>query len=407
MLEGQLSQLSSEVERFFDDARGRARRELSDQLNQSVRRLRQAGSLDQLTATLLDAAAPLAVGAAIFRIAGAAARGERIRGASQEAGQAFGSLDIPLSSAPALAGAVESRDPVTAITTPAEVSPQLVALAAHPADGRAFIFPLVVKDRVPAVLYCWGPAQGPALEMLAQVAGALWGSLAAPEAPRLVTIATVAAGEGQELLLAAAALAEPAAATAASAPTASPAAATEAMSTEATAALAAIAPTASPAATTEAPSTEATALSAIAPTVPTGATTEAALPKETPSSPATPPAATASASPGREPISAETVSAWDALSADEQALLLRALRFARVRVAEMRLFEGAAVESGRTGRDLYRALRPRIDDARVTFRQSYLAFCPNMADYLHMEMVRTLAHDDPELLGKDYPGPLV
>jgi hypothetical protein len=30
-----------------------------------------------------------------------------------------------------------------------------------------------------------------------------------------------------------------------------------------------------------------------------------------------------------------------------------------------------------------------------------------MVDYLHLEMVHTLANDDAELLGKDYPGPLL
>jgi hypothetical protein len=30
-----------------------------------------------------------------------------------------------------------------------------------------------------------------------------------------------------------------------------------------------------------------------------------------------------------------------------------------------------------------------------------------MVDYLHPELVRTLANDDVELLGSDYPGPLV
>jgi hypothetical protein len=30
-----------------------------------------------------------------------------------------------------------------------------------------------------------------------------------------------------------------------------------------------------------------------------------------------------------------------------------------------------------------------------------------MLDYLHLEMVRTLAQDDAELLGAEYPGPLV
>jgi hypothetical protein len=330
ILEGQLSQLSCEVERLFDEARGRARRELSDQLNQSVRRLRQSGSLDQLAATLLDAAAAFAAGAAIFRIAGPSVQGERIRGVSQEACQVFGSLQIPLRSAPALASAVESRDPVIAVTTAAEVSPDLMSLAAHPADGRAFIFPLVVKDRVPVVLYCWGPAQSAVLEMLAQVASAVWGSLAEREAAELVTVR--AAPE--------------------------------------TPRLGAIAPA-------SASETHGLVSGAVSPTAP---------------------AAMAA--------SAEPISAADALSAEEQAIHLRAQRFARVRVAEMRLHEGAAVESGRTERDLYRALGPRIDVARAIFRHSYLALCPNMADYLHVELVRTLAHDDPDLLGKDYPGPL-
>ena len=90
ILEGQLSQLSNEVERLFDEAHGRARRELSDRLNQSVRRLRQAGSLEQLAATLLDAAATFAAGVAIFRVAGPAAQGQNIRGVPQEAAQGFG-----------------------------------------------------------------------------------------------------------------------------------------------------------------------------------------------------------------------------------------------------------------------------------------------------------------------------
>jgi hypothetical protein len=100
-------------------------------------------------------------------------------------------------------------------------------------------------------------------------------------------------------------------------------------------------------------------------------------------------------------------SAWDALSPEEQAVHLRAQRFARVQVAEMRLRDTAAVDSGRTGRDLYGALRGRIDSARVTFRQSYFVNCSSMVDYLHVELVRTLAHDDADLLGKDYPGPLL
>src|SRR5271165_4569382 len=129
VLDGQLSQLSSEVERLFDEARGRARRELADQLNQSVRRIRRADSLDELATILLDAATDFAAGAAIFRIAGTQAKGQKIRGVAAEAAAAFPSLEIPLSAAPALAGAVESRDPVIAATTASELSAGLIHLA--------------------------------------------------------------------------------------------------------------------------------------------------------------------------------------------------------------------------------------------------------------------------------------
>ena len=310
MLEGQLSQLSSEVERLFDEARGRARRELADQLNQAVRRIRQAGSHDELAATLLDAAMSFAGGAAVFTLAEGVAQGDKIRGVAAEEADGFTSLEIPLSAAPALATAVETRDPVIAATTAGEVSARLISIASHTAEGRAYIYPLVVEGRVPALLYCWGAVHGAALELLAQVSAAVWDSLTVPEPipeppqpepPQLITIA--------------------------------------------------------------------------------GAT--APVPASTPAS------------------------SWAALPPEEQAIHLRAQRFARVQVAEMRLNEAAAVQAGRTQRDLYGALRTRIDAARVTFRQKFFAHSSSMVDYIHVEMVRTLAHDDADLLGKDYPGPLV
>jgi len=99
-------------------------------------------------------------------------------------------------------------------------------------------------------------------------------------------------------------------------------------------------------------------------------------------------------------------SAWDALSSEEQQLHLRAQRSARVHVAEIRLFEQEAVQAGRARHDLYGVVRARIDAARETFHKTFFAATPTMVDYLHLELVRTLANDDPELLGKEYPGPM-
>ena len=296
-LEERLSQLSLEVDGLFAEARDRARRESADQLNQAVRRIRQAADADELGATLLEAAGAFASGAAWFRVTGAAARGERIRGVPQEAAEAFHALEVPLSSAAALAGAVESRDPVIAATTPGEVSEDLAKLLGHPPDGRVSIFPVVVRDRVPALLYAWGGVQGPAVELLTQVAAAAWTAMPEPPAPELVTI-----------------------------------------------------------------------------------------------EPAPPP---------------QPASAWDRLALEEQRMHLGAQRFARVQAAEMRLYQANAVRAGRAGRNLYDTLGKSIDAAREAFRLSFFAPCSSMVDYLHLELVHTLAHDDPDLLGNNYPGPMV
>lgn len=95
-----------------------------------------------------------------------------------------------------------------------------------------------------------------------------------------------------------------------------------------------------------------------------------------------------------------------ALPAGDAALHLRAQRFARVKVAEMRLYQDRAVARGRTVRNLYAELRNEIDSARQQFQREFFSVCPSMVDYLHPELVRTLANDDLALLGEDYPGPL-
>jgi hypothetical protein len=98
---------------------------------------------------------------------------------------------------------------------------------------------------------------------------------------------------------------------------------------------------------------------------------------------------------------------WAELSPQDQERHLRARRFARVQVAGMRLFSPEAVQQGRKSKDLYGALQKDIDSGREMFRQNFLAGSPNMLDYFHLELVRTLANEDASLLGEKYPGPLV
>jgi len=98
---------------------------------------------------------------------------------------------------------------------------------------------------------------------------------------------------------------------------------------------------------------------------------------------------------------------WEELSATERHLHLRAQRFARVQVAEMRLYRADAVKSGRARGDLYDTLQDAIDAGRQIFQEKFLAASATMPDYFHRELVRTLADDNPAWLGEKYPGPLV
>ncbi|MBI3678861.1 MAG: hypothetical protein HY235_00395 [Acidobacteria bacterium] len=121
------------------------------------------------------------------------------------------------------------------------------------------------------------------------------------------------------------------------------------------------------------------------------------------------------AEPGEQPLdrnALELVATLAATSvpkpspAPEDALRLQARRFARVRAAEMRLYDSPAVLEGRKHRNLYIILRAKIDSGRQEFRNLYLRNCPSMADYFHEELVRTLANGDAEAMGAEYPGPM-
>ena len=94
------------------------------------------------------------------------------------------------------------------------------------------------------------------------------------------------------------------------------------------------------------------------------------------------------------------------LSPCEEALFLRAQRFARVRVAEIRLAKSRQVVEGRAARRLYALLKEEIDVARIDYAREFLQASPFMPDYLHAELIRTLANEDTAVLGEEYPGPL-
>ncbi len=104
---------------------------------------------------------------------------------------------------------------------------------------------------------------------------------------------------------------------------------------------------------------------------------------------------------------AEKRLSWDTLTPEDQRLHLQAQRTARLRVAEMRLYSEADLRRGVAAGNIYGSLQPAIDSARNEFLQDFLAKSATMVDYLHLEVLRSLAHDDDSLLGQSYPGPMV
>jgi len=98
---------------------------------------------------------------------------------------------------------------------------------------------------------------------------------------------------------------------------------------------------------------------------------------------------------------------WSRLSDEDREVHLKAQRFARVQIASLRLYKSSAVKKGRAESNLYTSLREELDAARAVFRQDFISKSTTMVDYLHLEVVQTLANNEVELLGSDYPGPLV
>jgi hypothetical protein len=278
----------------IEDATEIASREAAEALNQAIRRIAISSTVSDALGALVDSTAAFCGAATVLSLQDGHAQPVKSKGT------ALSSVPFEIASAPALASLLETREPVAAAATPAQLSLPLSQALAAP-DGRAYLFPLKVRQEVVAALASAGTVQAGAIECLCEAASLKLEILLPPPPP----------------------------------------------------------PPAPP-----------------APQV-----------KEVKEA-------------KREP------SAWDSLSPEIQRLHLQAQRFSRVKVAELRLYHADAVREGRAKSDLYGGLREEIDKLRGEYQKDF-ATTPTMVDYLHLEILRTLAHDDDRLLGANYPGPLI
>jgi hypothetical protein len=90
------------------------------------------------------------------------------------------------------------------------------------------------------------------------------------------------------------------------------------------------------------------------------------------------------------------------LSAEDAETHRKAQRFARLLVDEIKLYNQAKVAEGRRHKDLYDRLKEDIEKSRSTYQKRYGSTAAASGDYFMKEVVRNLAEEDLAVMGANY-----
>jgi hypothetical protein len=253
-------------------------------------------------------------------------------------------------SSPGPAQVMETRAPVT--LSASEMDPKFISQFGAPAEGRVFLLPLRLKDKIAALVYAdagtdsSGKMDTAALEVLV-IATSAW--------LEVVSLRKQAAKEG----------------TAETSGESVPVQAVSSFSDP----FAAHAPKHVETAPVEAEEPAMAVASAeSAPTV-SGVTAAAAAP---------------------------ALDAFAQMSVEDAEVHRKAQRFARLLMDEVKLYNQAKVAEGRKNKDLYDRLKEDIEKSRSTYMKRYGNTVAATADYINTELIRSLAEDDVSLLGPNF-----
>jgi hypothetical protein len=331
-------------------AGGQAQPGAQGNLVQAVASIHAGTTQKEILRALLDAGAAYASRVALFVMKAGAANGWQGRGFGDD--EAIKDFALDMNAGPAI-HAYQNR-----IATPAniaEMDRQFVDRFGGPENEQVFVLPLVLKDKVAALLYADGGADGlldsPSLELLvmatsawlevaslrkqAQVQKESGEAIAAPERPAPAPVQTVSS------------FSDPFAShvpkhTAARAPEPEPVAEVVEVSTHAASASAAAS---APAAATD---------------------------------------------------------PFASMSAEDADTHRKAQRFARLLVDEIKLYNQAKVAEGRRNKDLYDRLKDDIEKSRATYTKRYGTTAAASGDYFQKEVVRNLAEEDLSVMGASF-----
>jgi len=91
------------------------------------------------------------------------------------------------------------------------------------------------------------------------------------------------------------------------------------------------------------------------------------------------------------------------MSPEQQETLRKAQRFARLLIDEIKLYNQAKVTEGRKNKDVYDRLKDAIEKSRATYQKRYGNTVATASDYFQHELVRSLAEDDISIMGANFP----
>jgi hypothetical protein len=90
------------------------------------------------------------------------------------------------------------------------------------------------------------------------------------------------------------------------------------------------------------------------------------------------------------------------ISAEDADTHRKAQRFARLLVDEIKLYNQAKVAEGRRHKDLYDRLKEDIEKSRATYQKRYGSTVAASGDYFQKEVVRNLAEEDVAIMGANF-----
>lgn len=140
--------LADERAALESQLRDSVQRRITEDLNGTARRMKQADSRDVWIRTLLERASQFCDRAALFAIKGRMVRHEGGPGIDQLETAA----QFPLDEAPAFAAAIESREPTITTASPREVNEEVAALLDRIESTRLYLFPFSFRGLVVGVL---------------------------------------------------------------------------------------------------------------------------------------------------------------------------------------------------------------------------------------------------------------